>query len=51
MAGLSAWTFLLMLVLGKWDPALGTFIAVWTPISLAAVAVLVHGGRRGRGRR
>ncbi|MER6996645.1 hypothetical protein [Streptomyces sp. NPDC000410] len=51
VAGLSAWTFLLLLVLDGWDPAIGTFIAIWAPTSLATVAFLVHGGRRGRSRR
>ncbi|MFF9013582.1 hypothetical protein ACF09C_11540 [Streptomyces sp. NPDC014870] len=50
VAGLSAWTFLLLLVLDGWDLTLGTFVAVWTPTTLAAVAFLVHRGRRGRAR-
>ncbi|MFG2899455.1 hypothetical protein ACGFZH_20525 [Streptomyces zaomyceticus] len=51
VAGLSGWTFLLLLVLDGWDPAIETFIAIWAPTSLAAVAFLVHGGGRGRGSR
>ncbi|MEU8524048.1 hypothetical protein AB0C77_00370 [Streptomyces sp. NPDC048629] len=51
VAGLSAWTLLLLLVLYGWNRTMGAFFAGWIPAALAAGAFLVHGGLRGRERR
>ncbi|MFF5933652.1 hypothetical protein [Streptomyces sp. NPDC012508] len=45
---LSAWSFLLPVLLHGRSTDLGVYFALWTPAALTACAVLIHVGRRGR---
>lgn len=42
---LSAWAFLLLLLLHERDASLGIYVALWAPAALAAGALLFHRGR------